>query len=463
MAQPTMRNQEQIMKQTSKASPKVNSDLRGRGVKLLRAIGDDMEYHITLEGKEYTRCGNQYFIRVKNSHNGPYPFWRVHHGKNVHTRIDAAIQDYEDAHAEALDMDAARDVIEAAPVVVSAAHADQLSFWGENDYAARRAIVEECHAEALQMNAKKITPLLTPEQNAAYIYQLDFFYQMNAVGRAAEIEGAHVAAIKLDAQMMQDAWDNSDEIGRLIELEYAHDEALAMDETIEANLLFLASPEMADCWQGHPETLKTKILQKAQGEAYKINEAYGNAASFDYLSSGGHNQLQLVAAAHTEALAMDVGFHVKEINAQFNKENAENMGLLHGMLHSAMDKMEQDDLNSEHAKALEINELVSLGADVPRFMLHLIIKRRAGGYAVRVSDVSPQVTFNPLAASFWEVKPSLTGRADADNEREIRSKMRQFMQEGDTVMSIGDAVAETMMFALGANWIEIVRRWEVRK
>jgi hypothetical protein len=375
-----------------------------------------MEYHITLEGKEYTRCGNQYFIRVKNSHNGSYPFWRVHHGKNVHTRIDAAIQDYEDAHAE-----------------------------------------------ALEMNAKKITPLLTREQNAAYIYQLDFFYQMNAVGRAAEIEGAHVAAIKLDAQMMQDAWDNADEIGRLIELEYAHDEALAMDETIEANLLFLASPEMADCWQGHPETLKTKILQKAQGEAYKINEAYGNAARFDYLSSGGHNQLQLVAAAHTEALAMDVGFHVKEINAQFNKENAENMGLLHGMLHSAMDKMEQDDLNSEHAKALEINELVSLGADVPRFMLHLIIKRRDGGYAVRVSDVAPQVTFNPLAASFWEVKPSLTGRADADNEREIRSKMRQFMQEGDTVMSIGDAVAETMMFALGANWIEIVRRWEVRK
>ena len=185
MAQPTMRNREQIMKQTCKASPKVNSDLRGRGVKLLRAIGDDMEYHITLEGKEYTRCGNQYFIRVKNSHNGPYPFWRVHHGKNVHTRIDAAIQAYEAAHAE-----------------------------------------------ALEMNAKKITPLLTREQNAAYIYQLDFFYQMNAVGRAAEIEGAHVAAIKLDAQMMHDAWDNADEIGRLIELEYAYDEALKMDEEI---------------------------------------------------------------------------------------------------------------------------------------------------------------------------------------------------------------------------------------
>lgn len=137
-----------------------------------------------------------------------------------------------ESHAEALDMDAARDVIEAAPVVVSAAHADQLSFWGENDYAARRAIVEECHAEALEMNAKKITPLLTREQNAAYIYQLDFFYQMNAVGRAAEIEGAHVAAIKLDAQMMHDAWDNADEIGRLIELEYAYDEALKMDEEI---------------------------------------------------------------------------------------------------------------------------------------------------------------------------------------------------------------------------------------
>ncbi|QLV95586.1 DUF5417 domain-containing protein (plasmid) [Citrobacter freundii] len=47
-----------------------------------------------------------------------------------------------------------------------------------------------------------------------------------------EINAAHSEALTMDAQMIQDAWDNADEIGRLIELEYAYDEALKMDEEI---------------------------------------------------------------------------------------------------------------------------------------------------------------------------------------------------------------------------------------
>lgn len=112
----------------------------------------------------------------------------------------------------------------------------------------------------------------------------------------------------------------------------------------------------------------------------------------------------------------------------------------------------------DYADALEINELVSIGADAPRYMPHLIIKRRAGGYALHVSDISPKTTLNPLAASFWYVIPD-----NQSNEREERSKMRQFMREGDTITSIGEAVNETMKFALGQNWIEIVRRWEMAK
>lgn len=91
--------------------------------------------------------------------------------------------------------------------------------------------VNAAHAEALEMNIKKITPALTSQQNAAYIRQLDFFYQYNAEGRAAEIERAHVEAIKLDAQMMQDAWDNSDEVGRAIAVEDAHTEALELNSS----------------------------------------------------------------------------------------------------------------------------------------------------------------------------------------------------------------------------------------
>lgn len=112
-------------------------------------------------------------------------------------------------------------------------------------------------------------------------------------------------------------------------------------------------------------------------------------------------------------------------------------------------------LAKSHAEALEINEVVSLKCDAPIYMPHLIIKRSDGGYALHVSDIQPKTTFNPLAASFWYVIPD-----NQINEREERSKMRQFMKEGDSIISIGEAVKETMKFALGPNWIEIVRRWE---
>jgi hypothetical protein len=114
-----------------------------------------------------------------------------------------------------------------------------------------------------------------------------------------------------------------------------------------------------------------------------------------------------------------------------------------------------------HAEALDINELVSIGADVPVYTPHLIIKRQAGGYAMHVSDIQPKTTFNPLAASFWDVVVGLTGQPK--NERETRSKMRQFMHEGDTIISIAEAISETMTFALGPYWIAVVRRWEMSK
>lgn len=47
--------------------------------------------------------------------------------------------------------------------------------------------------------------------------------------RRSMTERAHDEALKIDAQMMQDAWDNSDEIGRSIEMESAHIEALIIN------------------------------------------------------------------------------------------------------------------------------------------------------------------------------------------------------------------------------------------
>lgn len=191
----------------------------------------------------------------------------------------------------------------------------------------------------------------------------------------------------------------------------AHKAALIDDATFEENLVFLATPDMADIWNKHGDTLKVRILAAAHAEALALDAEFGNPARFEYVNANGHKQSQLLKEAHAEAL--------------------------------------------------EISELVSLGCDAPCFMLHLIIKRQAGGYAVGVTDIPPRVTYNPLAASFWEVMPDLSGRPK--DERETRSKMRQFMRDGDSIISIGDAIAETMRFALGANWIEIVRRWEMGK
>lgn len=206
-------------------------------------------------------------------------------------------------------------------------------------------------------------------------------------------------------------WGAMDWMSREIELEKAHEAALAMDATFEENLVFLATPDMADIWYKHTDTLKARILAAAHAEALALDAEFGNPARFEYVNANGHKQSQLLKEAHAEAL--------------------------------------------------EISELVSLGCDAPCFMLHLIIKRQAGGYAVGVTDIPPRVTYNPLAASFWEVMPDLSGRPK--DERETRSKMRQFMRDGDSIISIGDAIAETMRFALGANWIEIVRRWEMGK
>lgn len=146
----------------------------------------------------------------------------------------------------------------------------------------------------------------------------------------------------------------------------------------------------------------------------------------------------------------DMGDAVKAINAQFNKENGEALDALHHMLHNAMDRMEMDDM---HAEALEVNELLSYGQDIPIYMPHLIIKRENGRYAKDICKLEPGTTLNPLAASFFEI--GLPGQS----ERHVRSTMKQFMRPGDNIISIADAIKETMTFALGANWLEIVRSW----
>ncbi|MGQ3662635.1 hypothetical protein [Citrobacter braakii] len=94
----------------------------------------------------------------------------------------------------------------------------------EGDYFAAlerlRQIVSDSHSEALEENYR--FGWLTNRFNL-------FWGGCNSSTRRSMTERAHDEALKIDAQMMQDAWDNSDEIGRSIEMESAHTEALTIN------------------------------------------------------------------------------------------------------------------------------------------------------------------------------------------------------------------------------------------
>lgn len=83
-----------------------------------------------------------------------------------------------------------------------------------------RQIVSDAHSEALEENYR--FGWLANRFNL-------FWGGCDFSTRRSMTERAHDEALKIDAQMMQDVWDNSDEIGRSIEMESAHTEALTIN------------------------------------------------------------------------------------------------------------------------------------------------------------------------------------------------------------------------------------------
>jgi len=157
-----------------------------------------------------------------------------------------------DAHTEALDEEHARN-----------AEAMQATFWGGNDYAARRAIVEAAHAEALEWDratdsawlghsAQGYFELLTTDNqrrkaiNAAHAAALvmDARHDARTACQAQErkrhrdtIEAAHGEAIEADkeraAHRLWGAYLNEDFAGRRRMVEAAHADALARDRVYD--------------------------------------------------------------------------------------------------------------------------------------------------------------------------------------------------------------------------------------
>lgn len=243
----------------------------------LRVIGDDVEYSVTLGGKEYTRYGNQYFVRISNSHNGPAPFWRTHNGRHIQAAIDEAIKAFEAAHAEALEINAEVD--------------------------RRRALNAE-------RTRRDCFHELTEEQQARYYAQdYDEAYAYDRIRNQAIRDEEVQLTTQIEFNKRQYIWEEvySEEY-KAIRLEVAHEAALAMDATFEENLVFLATPDMADIWYKHTDTLKARILAAAHAEALALDAEYGNPARFEYVNANGHKQMQLLAAAHEAALVMAANY-----------------------------------------------------------------------------------------------------------------------------------------------------------
>lgn len=131
------------------------------------------------------------------------------------------MDEFYDANTEALGGKLPRNA-EAAPVITKA-ESTHVTFWGANDYAARRAIVEAAHAQALRLNARH-------DARAACQAQESKRYR-DAIG------AAHAEALKADkertAQHLWDAYMNENFAGRCRMVENAYADALARNRVYD--------------------------------------------------------------------------------------------------------------------------------------------------------------------------------------------------------------------------------------
>lgn len=112
------------------------------------------------------------------------------------------------------------------------------------------AIIADAHAEALKMN---------DAYNTLYVY---------SPGDAA-----------------RDVWELMTVVEREVAVEICHANALIEDATFEENLAFLASPEMADIWHEHSDTLRARILNATHDAALEVNKLVDEAVAFGTYST----------------------------------------------------------------------------------------------------------------------------------------------------------------------------------
>ncbi|MEG1689050.1 MAG: hypothetical protein RR308_04695 [Hafnia sp.] len=166
-----------------------------------------------------------------------------------HTRIDAAIQDYEDAHTEALEMNEEITFVremESLTAEQAMAYAQQWAY-SNADAATKLQMFDRDHIEALGHEG---------------------------VRNCAIADNAYVLTKPVEFRNRQFLWENTwSEEYRAARIEAAHVDALQHDATFEETLPFLASRDMADIWEEHSDMMKAKILDAVHAEALLENES----------------------------------------------------------------------------------------------------------------------------------------------------------------------------------------------
>lgn len=197
--------------------------------------------------------------------------------------------------------------VEAAPVVAepTAAEVMQITFWGANDYTARRAIVEAAHAEALEIDAQKARNWL------AFAGRNVFDTLTNADHRRKAIEEAHAVALAINsakdrhaaAMHRRDVAESRLASDVLLCIKHDTDNAV---EACHAEALNMEAARKLNARQAafvfhNTAAERAEIIEAAHAEALSLNviaNVQADVIAAPYLPA-------LVAACHAEALEID--------------------------------------------------------------------------------------------------------------------------------------------------------------
>lgn len=211
-----------------------------------------------------------------------------------HTRIDAAIQDYEGTHTEALEMNAVIPAVANAVSKIENPHYQmQAMFWAANDYAARRKLIEQAHTQAFEEDDR---------WHWLEARHWVFWKETTPTYQRYELRDAHVEALKMDEEITfvremesltadqamayaeQWAYSNADIATQELMLERDHIEALSLNDKVDTDLAILRNDIKGFCREYTGTWLEEVIDYAIRHTFNRIVQVYGVEIHRDFFA-----------------------------------------------------------------------------------------------------------------------------------------------------------------------------------